>query len=191
HVYPQVDSLPSASPYREPGLLYLNEKDGTFCDASPQAGSDLMSSHVSRGLAVGDLFQSGNVDVVVEDLDGAPMILRNRGVPGNHWVSFELAGTKSNRLGLGARVKVIAGGMVQTAELQSGGSYLSQNDLKLHFGLSATHFIDSVEIRWPSGQVDVVKALNADREYSVLEGVGVVDRQRILPSPPKLATGRD
>jgi len=98
HVYPQVDTLPSGAGYREPKLLQLNQRNGTFCDASTQAGPALMEKRVSRGLAVGDLFNDGNVDVVIGDIDGAPMILRNHGVPGNHWVSFELAGTKSNRL---------------------------------------------------------------------------------------------
>ena len=88
HVYPQVDSLPSGPGYREPRMLHLNQKDGTFCDASNQAGNALMERRVSRGLAVGDLFNDGNMDVVVEDLDGSPMILRNHGVPGRHWVAL-------------------------------------------------------------------------------------------------------
>ncbi len=99
-VYPQVDTLPSGGGYRQPKLLHLNQKDGTFCDASDRAGPALTEKRVSRGLAVGDLFNDGNMDVVVSDLDGSPMILRNKGVPGRHWVSFELAGTKSNRLGI-------------------------------------------------------------------------------------------
>src|SRR5580658_9229938 len=100
--------------YREPKLLHMNQKDGTFCDASDLSGPALKEKRVSRGLAVGDLFNDGNVDVVVSDLDGAPMVLRNHGIPGRHWVSFELAGTKSNRLALNARIKIVAGGMTQT-----------------------------------------------------------------------------
>lgn len=136
---------------------------------------------MSRGLAVGDLFNDGNMDVVVEDLTGAPMILRNLGVPGRHWVSFELAGTKSNRLAIGARVKIVAGGMTQTDEIHSGGSYLSQNDLRVHFGLGAVKKIDSVEIQWPSGKIETIKDLGADKFYSVLEGQGIVPREKILP----------
>ena len=101
HVYPQVDTLPSGAGYREPKLLHLNQKDGTFCDASDQAGKALTEHRVSRGLAVGDLFNEGNMDVVVGDIDGAPMLLRNHGIPGRHWVSLELTGSKSNRLALG------------------------------------------------------------------------------------------
>ncbi|HZY46880.1 MAG TPA: CRTAC1 family protein, partial [Candidatus Bathyarchaeia archaeon] len=185
HVYPQVDTLPSGSRYRQSKLLHFNQKDGTFCDASDQAGLALLEPRVSRGLAVGDLFNDGNMDVVVEDLEGIPMILRNHGVPGRHWVSFELAGTKSNRLAIGARVKVVAGGMIQTEEIHSGGSYLSQSDLRLHFGLASATTVESVEIRWPSGAVDRLKDLSADRFYAVLEGKGVVPPEKIRPRPVK------
>jgi hypothetical protein len=185
HVYPQVDSLPSGGGYREPKLLHFNQKDGTFCDASEQAGPALKEKRVSRGLAIGDLFNDGNIDVVVSDIDGGPMILKNHGVPGQHWVSFELAGTKSNRLALNARLKVVAGGMTQTDEVHSGGSYLSQNDLREHFGLGVATKIDSVEIRWPSGKVETLTNLEADHYYSVLEGLGIVPAERIKPGPAK------
>ena len=185
HVYPQVDSLPSGGGYREPKLLHLNQADGTFCDASDLAGAALQERHVSRGLAVGDLFNDGNVDVVVGDLDGAPMILKNHGVLGRHWVSFDLAGTKSNRMAIGARVKLVAGGITQTDEVHSGGSYLSQNDTRLHFGLGSAKTIDRIEIRWPSGAVETLTALAANQFYSVLEGSGVVPASRIQPAYPK------
>src|SRR5262249_32286723 len=133
HVYPQMESAAGSGGYRQPKALLLNQKDGTFCEATVQSGAALMEKRVSRGLAVGDLVNDGNVDVVVEDLEGAPMVLRSHGVAGRHWVSFELAGTKSNRMAIGARVKVIAGGMTQTDEIHSGISYLSQSDVRLHF----------------------------------------------------------
>jgi len=183
HVYPQVDLLPSGASYREPKLLRMNQKDGTFCDASDQAGPALLEKRVSRGLAIGDLFNTGNVDVVVGDIDGAPMILKNHGVTGRHWASFELTGTESNRLAIGARIKVVASGMTQTDEVHSGGSYLSQNDLRLHFGLNTATKIDRVEIHWPSGKVDTLTDLPADQFYSVLEGAGVVPAERIRPNP--------
>jgi hypothetical protein len=187
HVYPQVDSLPSGATYREPKLLRMNQKDGNFCDASDQAGPALLQKRVSRGLAVADLFNDGNMDVVIGDIDGAPMILKNHGVAGRHWVSFELAGTKSNRLAIGARVKLTVGGMTQTDEIHSGGSYLSQNDLRVHFGLGAATKIDRVEIYWPSGKTETLSDLVGDQFYSVLEGSGIVAAERIRPTPTNKA----
>ena len=185
HVYPQVDSLPSGASYRQPKVLELNQKNGTFCDASDQAGKALMEKRVSRGLAVGDLFNDGNMDVVIEDLDGAPMLLRNHGIAGRHWVSFELDGTKSNRLALNARITLVAGGMTQTDEVHSGGSYLSQNDLRVHFGLGSATKIDKVEIHWPSGLTEDLTDLAVDHYYNVLEGKGVVDPAKARPTPIK------
>jgi hypothetical protein len=182
HVYPQVDSLPSGAGYREPKVLQLNQKDGTFCDASDQAGKAMTERRVSRGLAVGDLFNDGNIDVVVGDIDGAPMLLRNHGIPDRHWVSFELTGSKSNRLALNARVTLVAGGVTQTDEVHSGGSYLSQNDLRIHFGLGSATKIDKVEIHWPSGQTESLTNLAADHYYSVLEGQGVVAPEKARPT---------
>lgn len=113
------------------------------------------------------------------------MILRTEGGPKNHWISFELAGTKSNRLALNGRVRVTAGSLVQLGEVLSGGSYLSQNDLRLHFGLGQHNKVDSVEITWPSGEKETLKDLAADHFYFVLEGQGVVPRERILPEGMK------
>jgi enediyne biosynthesis protein E4 len=183
HVYPQVDTLPSTAHYRQPANLLLNQMDGTFCDASQQAGPALVEPRVSRGLAVGDLFNDGEMDIVIGDLDGAPIVLRNRGIAARHWVSFELAGTKTNRLAIGARLKIRAGGMNQTEEIHSGGSYLSQNDLRVHFGVGSATMIDVVEIRWPSGIVDTIKNLAVDHHYAALEGEGIVSQEQIRPKP--------
>jgi hypothetical protein len=182
HVYPQVDQLPVGSHYHQPKLLNLNQQDGTFCDASDQAGTALLLPRVSRGLAVGDLFNDGNLDVVVEDLDSSPMLLKNSGIPGRHWVSFELAGTQSNRLAIGARLKLVAAEMTQTYEIHSGGSYLSQSDLRAHFGLGSATKISSVEIHWPSGLTETLKDLSADQHYAVLEGKGIVAPEQIRPA---------
>ena len=185
HVYPQVDSLPSGGGYREPKLLNLNEKNGTFCDASEEAGPALKERRVSRGLAIGDLFNDGNMDIVIGDIDGAPMLLRNRGIPGRHWASFELSGTKSNRLALNGRISIVAAGVTQTDEIHSGGSYLSQNDLRIHFGLGASEKIQSVTIHWPSGRVETLNNLAVDKYYSVLEGQGIVPSEKIRPQSQK------
>ena len=110
------------------------------------------------------------------------MILRNHGVAGRHWISLELAGVKSNRPAIGARIKIVAESMTQTEEIHSGGSYLSQNDLHVHFGLGSTTKVDRVEIRWPSGATETLKNLAADNYYAVLEGKGLVSLEQIGPT---------
>lgn len=188
HVYPQADQLTSGAKYKEPAILSINQGDGTFCDASKQAGPDLQQNRVLRGLAAGDLFNDGNVDLVIEDLDGQAELLRNHGLAGNHWIGFELQGTRSNRLAIGAKVTVVASKVTQVDEVRSGGSYLSQNDLRLHFGLGSATGVDSVEIRWPSGAIEKIsgKELKVDSSNSILEGKGVVPHDAIRPT--KLAS---
>jgi hypothetical protein len=185
HVYPQVDSREIGTRYHEPKLLFLNQHNGKFRDISKLVGPAIQIPQVSRGLAVGDLFNDGHLELVVENLEGGPMILRTEGGPKNHWIGFELAGTKSNRLALNARVHVNAGDLVQLGEVQSGGSYISQSDLRLHFGLGSHTKVDSVDITWPSGKKETLKDLAADHIYSILEGEGVVPAEKIKPAPAK------
>jgi hypothetical protein len=174
HVYPQVDSLHSSLKYLEPKLLLLNQQDGTFRDISKLCGPAIQVPQVSRGLAVGDLFNDGKLEAVVENLVGSPMILRPEGGPPNYWISIELEGVKSNRLALNARVRAIAGDLVQSSEVISGGSYLSQSDLRVHFGLGKHARVDAAKIFWPDGRVETLTNLTADRFYTVREGEGVV-----------------
>lgn len=183
HVYPQVDSKEVGTKYLEPKLLFLNQHNGTFRDISRASGPAIQIPQVSRGLAIGDLFNDGHLSVVVENLDGAPMVLHTEGGPKNHWISFELAGQASNRLALNARIRITTGDLVQLDEIRSGGSYLSQNDLRLHFGLGIHTSVDKVEITWPSGKTEVLANLAADHFYSVLEGRGVVPAEAIKPTP--------
>lgn len=182
HVYPQVDQANIGIHYFEPSLLFSNNRDGTFRNVSDEAGPALKVPRTGRGLAIGDLFNDGLQEVVIENIEGAPVILRPQGGPHNHWINFELGGTKSNKLALNARVRVTAGDMVQTDEVRSGGSYLSQNDLRLHFGLGDHQKAEKVEIFWPSGMRDVLENVAADRCYCVEEGSGIVSCQRIRPS---------
>lgn len=174
HVYPQIDSAHTASKYLEPKLLFLNQRDGTFRNVSRRVGSAIQVPQVSRGLAVGDLFNDGKMEAVVENLVGQPMILRPVGGPPNHWISFQLQGVKSNRLGLNSRIRATAGDLVQLGELVSGGSYLSQSDLRIHFGLGSHERLDKAEILWPDGKSELLTNLAADRFYVVREGDGIV-----------------
>jgi hypothetical protein len=125
---------------------------------------------VSRGAAFGDLDNDGDVDVVVNNLDGPLTVLRNDGGSSNRFVVIDLVGQKSNRSGFGARVKVIAGDLVQIDERRSGGSYLSQNDVRLHFGLEKRELVDRIEVRWPSGVVDTMTNVAAGRFLTIKEG---------------------
>jgi len=184
HVYPQVDTIEAGPKYREPKLLFLNQRNGTFQNVSKLAGPAIQLPQVSRGVAIGDLFNDGLIDIVVENLKGGPMILRPQGGPSNHWISFELEGTKSNRLALNARIRATAGDLVQTSEVLCGGSYLSQNDLRIHFGLGNRERVDKIEIFWPAGKTETLANLTANHFYNVKEGEGIVsvDRhRRVLP----------
>ena len=174
HVYPQVDSANRSTRYLEPKLLFMNQRDGTFKNVSNLVGSPVQSFQVSRGLAVGDLFNDGRLEAVVENLVGKPMILRPEGGPPNHWVSIQLEGVKCNRLALNARVTATAGDLVQVGEVLSGGSYLSQHDLRIHFGLGNHDHLDRVEVLWPNGKKETLTNLAADKFYVVREGEGAV-----------------
>jgi hypothetical protein len=137
-------------------------------------------------MAIGDLFNDGLVEAVVENLKGRPMILRPEGDHDNHWISLRLEGVKCNRLALNARVRAFAGDLVQLDELVSGGSYLSQNDLRIHFGLGKHERVDRIEITWPGGKTEELTSLPADRFYSVREGAGVIKSEAINPKAPKV-----
>jgi len=187
HVYPQMDHAQGSAPYREPMLLYRNNHDGTFEDVSARAGLAKIPPASRRGAAFGDVFNSGNVDIVVLNVGEPPTFLLNTAKNANHRVLFQLAGTRSNRAAIGARVTVKAGGISQLSEVRGGASYLSQNDLRLHFGLGGESKMDSVEIRWPAGNVETLKNLAADFIYTIVEGKGV-QRAQPLPSPDSVVT---
>ena len=178
HVYPQVDSAKMGTSYREPKLVFQNQRDGTFANVSAQTGSAVAVPQVSRGLAVGDLFNHGRLDIVVENLTGAPMILEAKSNLSHHWVSFELEGSPANRLALNARVRVTTGKLQQLEEVRSGGSYLSQSDLRLHFGLEDVERIDKVEVFWPNGSVQVFQDVVADRFYHLKQG-GTLSKSKV------------
>jgi hypothetical protein len=176
HVFPQVDAIKGAAPYRENVQLFRNNHDRTFTDISEPAGLNKLSPASWRGAAFGDVTNNGKIDVVILDEDGPPILLMNRTASNNHAALLHLVGTKSNKAAIGARVTVTAGDLVQFNEVRGGSSYLSQNDLRLHFGLGAHATIDAVEIAWPSGAKETYKNLPADFIYKIVEGSGIQEK---------------
>jgi hypothetical protein len=169
HVYPEVDRLNIDIHSRERAILYHNTGKGTFDDISEAAGPAVLARHSSRGLAVGDIDNDGTLEVLVNNQNEPPSLWKQSHRAPGHWLLLKLIGTKSNRSAIGARVVVAAAGHKQTDEVRSGGSYLSQNDLRLHFGLGNATRADSIEVRWPSGQCTVLTDVAADRVVTITE----------------------
>jgi len=151
HVFPEVDRLKLDIRYKERRIVYHNRGNGTFEDISEHAGATILERHSSRGAAFGDYDNDGAVEVLVNNQNEAPSLLKRAHPPPGNWVILKLEGTRSNRSAIGARVTVTAGALKQTDEVRSGGSFMSQSDLRLHFGLGQARKIDRVDIEWPSG----------------------------------------
>jgi len=192
HVYPQVDSVPGGITYRQPIQLFRNNRDGTFGDISSALAG--IPAESRRGAAFGDINNDGNIDVVLVNVGAPPTLLLNQGGNSNHRVLFKLVGTgtvgtvtKSNKAAIGARVTVRARNVGQFSEVRAGGSYLSQNDPRLHFGLGAESTMTEVEIKWPSGKIETLRNVPADFIYTIVEGQGIRDKIALPPtlSPPK------
>lgn len=177
HVYPQIAGRKLHVRYRQPSLLYRNRGSGKFEDVSAASGSAIATSRVSRGCAFGDLDNDGDIDIVINNLDDSPTVLRNDGAGPNHWLILKLIGRKSNRSAIGARVKLTAGGRTQIDEVMSGSSYYSHNDLRLHFGLGASTEADTIEIAWPSGATQSLNNVQGDRLVVIDESKGIVSRR--------------
>ena len=171
HVYPQLNN------YRQRNLLHKNNRDGTFTEVGAHLGASLEEERVGRGVAFGDIDNDGDVDIVINNLDGAPQLLRNDGGNANNSVLIKMIGVKSNRDGIGARVKIVSGDLTQIDEVRSGGSYISHNDLRLHFGFEKRTRIDLIEVRWPSGVVDKITDTSVNEILTVKEGQGLVEKK--------------
>ena len=171
HVYPQLPG------YRQRRLLHRNNRDGTFSEVSADFGAVLTENRVSRGVAFGDIDNDGDIDLIIADLDGPPQLLRNDGGNANNSIIIKTAGVKSNRSGIGARVTVVSGDLTQLDEVRSGDSYISQSDLRLHFGLEKRTKVDSIQVHWPSGVIDKVSGVGVNRIVTIREGQGKVDEK--------------
>jgi hypothetical protein len=163
--------------------LHRNNRDGTFTEIAAQAGAALSEERAGRGAAFGDFDNDGDEDIVVNDLDGSPQLLRNDDGNANNSLMIRTVGVKSNRDGIGARVKVVSADLTQIDEVRSGGSYLSQSDLRLHFGLEKRTKVDLVEVRWPSGTIDRVTNVSANKILTIKEGKGVLEQKELRTGP--------
>ena len=173
HVYPQADKYNWGTSWAERPLLFRNLEGKKFRAVPAVEGTGLADVIAGRGMAVGDLFNDGKIDVVINVMDGHPVLLRNVSPDHNHWVELKLiGGPKSPRDAVGATVYLTANGMKQRGDVMSGGSYLSSNDPRPHFGLGQATKIDDIEIHWPSGKVEHVTVPGIDRIVSITEGGG-------------------
>jgi enediyne biosynthesis protein E4 len=172
HIAPEVDGKGIGTSYREPKVLYLNLRNGKFANVTERAGSVLTEKHSARGMALGDLFNDGRLEAIVNNMNESPSLYRDTAHAGN-FISLQLIGTKSNRAALGAEVTVLTVDGPRTQEIRSGGSYISQSDLRLHFGLGQARKAEKVIIRWPSGLSETLSDLAANQFYVVREGKGV------------------
>ena len=180
HVYPQLPT------YRQRNLVFHNNRDGTFTEVGAQLGAPFAEKRTGRGAAFGDIDNDGDVDVVINNLDGSAQVLRNDGGNANNSILIKTIGVKSNRDGIGARVKIVSGDLTQIDEIHSGGSYLSQSDLRLHFGLEKRTKVDLIEVHWPSGIIDKIADAGVNKIITIREGQGIVELKDFKNGAPPL-----
>jgi len=194
HVYPEVDGSHLDAPYAERKYVYRNLRNGQFEEVTSLAGSGMNAAVAARGCAFGDYDNDGDVDVVVNCVNSLPQLLRCDTTIPRNWIKIRVVGTKSNRTGIGTRVTITAQTAAQDKsgigkqplrqieEVRSGGSYYSQNDLRIHFGLDSAVKADEVELLWPSGRKDILHDLPANRLYVIEEGGKVLKTMSMGPA---------
>ncbi|MDQ2976285.1 MAG: CRTAC1 family protein [Acidobacteriota bacterium] len=174
HVYPEVEKLTTEAGYAQRKVLYRNLQDGHFADVSVEAGEAVMLPNPSRAAAFGDYDNDGDIDILINSVNASPELLRADSTNQNNFIKIKTIGVKSNRDGIGARIKCVTADGSQIDEVRSGGSYYSQNDLRVHFGVGKNKAIKTIEVRWPSGQIDTLNDLAANQLVTVKEGAGIV-----------------
>jgi hypothetical protein len=173
HVYPEVERLETEAGYPQRKVLYQNLRNGNFKDITEKVGGSLLEPTASRGCAFGDFDNDGDIDVVINPVNDFPALLRADSTTNNNWIAIKAIGVKSNRSGVGARIKIFAENKTQFDEVRSGGSYYSQNDLRVHFGLGKATKVKTIEVRWPSGSVDLLSETTVNQVIYVKEGMGL------------------
>ena len=193
HVYPEVDNSKTDLKYAEHKYLYRNLRNGRFEEVTDKGGPGILERAPARGCAFGDYDNDGDIDIVVNCINAPPQLLRCDSTLNRNWIKIKLVGTKSNRSGIGSRVLVTATTtpeakkpLVQIDELRSGGSYFSQNDLRMHFGLEQAKQVDSVEVRWLSGQIDRFQNLDVNRLYVLEEGGKILKSEPLISAKSKV-----
>ncbi len=177
HVFPELDAAGLGLSFRQPKVVYRNLAGQRFEDVSARAGPAITTPAAARGAAFGDFDNDGRLDVVINNMNDTPSLLRSSARSQNHWLLVELQGVRSNRSAIGASVTCVTDGLRQVDEVRSGGSFFSQNDFRLHFGLGEARRVDRLEIRWPGGAVEVIRDLDVDQVVKVKEGAGLVSRR--------------
>lgn len=186
HVYPEVEKLTTEAGYPQRKVLYQNQRNGQFKDITEKIGGALIEPTASRGCAFGDFDNDGDVDVAINPVNDYPVLLRaDVATAGNNWMAVKVIGVNSNRTGVGARIKVTTEANSQINEVRSGGSYYSQNDLRVHFGLGKTAQVKTLEVRWPSGTVDTINVPPINQVVYVKEGAGMIKPPAKAGAAPK------
>jgi hypothetical protein len=185
HVYPEVDKYHLGSSYQEPRILYHNNGNGTFTDVSSNAGPGITITSSARGLAVGDLWNDGRLSVLISNVNAKPSLLVNDVRSPNHWIAFKLIGSRSNHDAIGARIAVRVGKRTLVDEVRSGSSYISNSDMRVHFGLGAASKIDALEIRWPNGSLETFDNVAVNGIRTIKEGSGRAIKPSNAPAPAK------
>jgi hypothetical protein len=174
HVYPEVVQLKTEAAYKQRKVVYRNLGNGRFVDVTERLGAPATTPKAGRGAAFGDFDNDGQIDIAISNVNDLPDLFRLKSNPAHHWLTLKLVGVQSNRDAIGARVRAVAGEVQQWQEVRGGGSYLSQNDFRVHFGLAAAARVDRIDVRWPNGLEERWEDLAADRVHTLKEGSGRV-----------------
>jgi len=179
HVYPEIEKFNLDAHFKLPRLVYHNLGNGKFKDVSAEMGPGISERFSSRGAAFGDYDNDGDIDVLVLNMNEAPSLLRNDGGNKNNWIKIKLIGTRCNRTAVGARVRVVTGKHAQIDEVHTGGSVMSQSDLRLHFGVGQLKKVDLIEVMWPTtgkiaGKTEKFTDVEVNQILTIKEGEGII-----------------